>query len=118
MSAIFILIAGTLTTLFILDFLFFEQWQRPDELAHLPCESSIELHFLLNDDEDRGGLPADDTCDIFVIWNPDDIDGCRLSVSPVRDDMNEFAGETAAAAKLIVVIGSFLSIDVVLTSCW
>lgn len=116
MSAIFILIAGTLTTLFILDFLFFEQWQRPEEFAHLVCESSMELHFLLNEDDDRGGRPADDTCDMFVIWNPDDIDGCKLSVSPVKDDMKEFAGETAAAAKLIVVIGSFLSIDEVLSN--
>lgn len=76
------------------------------------AKSSTELHFLFNDD-DSGGLPADDTPDMFVSWNADDIDGWKLSVSPVSDDLNEFADDIAgvAAAKLIVVVPveSFLS---------
>ncbi|GER29960.1 nuclear factor Y [Striga asiatica] len=84
------------------------QWQRDDPPPQLPPASSVELHFLLNDDVDSGGRPADDACDRFVIWNPDDvIDGCRLSVPPaVRDDTNEAAGD----AKLMVVDVSLRSI--------
>lgn len=86
--------------------LFLGQWQRSaeDPPPHLVFVSSIELHFLLNDDVDSGGRPAE-------IWNPDDIEGWRLSVSPVNDEINELAGE----AKLIVVDDSFLSIDPFLT---
>jgi hypothetical protein len=108
------LIAGTLTTFFILDFRFLWQWQRPDEPEHLTAESSMELHFRLKEEEERGGRPAEDW-ERFVIWKPEDMDCCMLSVSPVREDMNEFAGEAALVpdAKLMVVAGSFLSIELV-----
>ena len=62
MSANFMLIAGTLTTLFILNFLLLEQWQRPEDSLHLPEPPfSDEVHFLLNEEEDKGGFPAEET---------------------------------------------------------
>lgn len=93
-------------------YLFLGQWQRSaeDPPPHLVLPSSIELHFLLNDDVDSGGRPAEDTWE-RLIWNPEDIEGWRLSVSPVNDEIKELAGE----AKLIVVDDSFLSIDPFLT---
>lgn len=127
MSAIFMLTAGTRTTLFTLDFLFLEQWHRPEEPPHLFAKSSTELHFLFNEDEDNGGLPADDTWDIFVSWNADDIEGWKLSVSPVNDDLNELpvdiAGVTTVAAAKLIVVGptdSFLSLTdpVFITYVW
>jgi hypothetical protein len=39
--------------------LFLEQWQRPEEEPHLRAASSMELHFLLREEEDKGGLPAE-----------------------------------------------------------
>ena len=44
-----------------MTYLFFEQWQRPEELPHLPEPKFSELHFLFNEDEESGGFPADDT---------------------------------------------------------
>lgn len=110
------LIAGILTTRLTLDFLFLGQWQRPEAkppaLEHLTAASSIELDLRLSEDAESGGLPADETWDRFVIWKPDERDdGCKLSVSPVRDEMKEPAGDGGAfAAKLMVVNGSFRSI--------
>ena len=90
--------------------LFLEQWHRPKDDPHLAPASSIELHFLFNEDEERGGRPADETCDRFEIWNPDDKDGWTLSVSPVNDDTKELGAETEwEVVKLIVVIDSFFS---------
>lgn len=110
-SAIFILIAGTLITLFTLDFLFFEQWHRSEDEPHLIAASSTELHFLLYDDDERGGFPED--CDRLVSCNPDESEGwIVLSVSPVRVDMNELAAEIDGdGEKLIVVPDSFLSTE-------
>lgn len=100
------------------EYLFLGQWQRlPDEAPpHLAPESSMELHLRLNDDVEAVGRPPEETCwERWVIWNPDvDIDGCRLSVSPVNDDMNEVAGEE----KLIVVDVSFRSSEPFRISCW
>lgn len=114
-SDIFMLIAGILTTLLTLDFLFFGQWQRPEAdppaLPHFKDESSIELHFRLNDDVDSGGRPADETWERLVIWKPEESEGCKLSVSPVRDEMKEPGEDVAgeAAEKLMVVGNSFRS---------
>nr|GMD53904.1 hypothetical protein Iba_chr11cCG7060 [Ipomoea batatas] len=60
-SAIFMLIAGTLVTVFCLNFLYQEQWHRPEEPPlHLPERLfSEELHFLFNEDEERGGFPPE-----------------------------------------------------------
>lgn len=63
-SAIFILIAGTLITLFTFNFLFLEQWHRPEDEPHRNAASSTELHFRLYDDDERGGFPED--CDRLV----------------------------------------------------
>ena len=51
------------------------------------AESSIELHFLFSEEVESGGFPAEETWDMWVNWNPDDIDGCKLSVSPVSDEI-------------------------------
>nr|GLL48239.1 cytochrome P450 94A2-like [Ipomoea trifida] len=108
-SAIFMLIAGILTTLLTLDFLI-KMKLDVNALLHFRDESSIELHFRLNDDVDRGGRPADETWERLVIWKPEESEGCKLSVSPVSDEMNE-PGEDVAweAEKLMVVDDSFRS---------
>lgn len=66
MSAIFELTAGTLTTLFNLDFLFFEQWHLPEDDPHFRAASSMELHFLFSE-YDKGGLSADETCERWCV---------------------------------------------------
>lgn len=72
----------------------------------------MELHFLFSEEDERGGFPAEETWDMWVNWNPDDRDGCKLSVSPVNDEIYEFAAEIGGeAAKLMVVVASFLSTD-------
>lgn len=77
----------------------------------------MELHFLLREEDERGGFPADETWDMWVNWNPDERDGCKLSVSPVNDEIYELAAETGGdAAKLMVVVESFLSMDPFLRS--
>lgn len=132
-SAIFMLIAGILITFFTLDFLllviqlklkttiwrkkptsrkfktnlFLEQWHREEEdEPHLSAAaSSTEWHLLLNDEEGRGGLPADDA-DMFVNRNPDDIECCRVVFSP-SPDINEFEPEIVGEAEkvwLVVVV--------------
>jgi hypothetical protein len=48
-------------------YLFLEQRQRPEE-AHLPEESEFsELHFLFKEEVDKGGFPAEETRETFVI---------------------------------------------------
>lgn len=53
----------------IIIYLFLEQWQRPPEEAlHLPEMPLSEVHFLLKDEEeDKGGFPAEETCDILLV---------------------------------------------------
>ena len=87
-------------------YLFLEQWQRPEEPLHLPEPKFSELHFLFKE-EDKGGFPAEETWERLVIWNADEEDGCLLSVSPVKDDINEFPAEEYE--KLMVADESFLS---------
>lgn len=66
------------------------QWQRPEELApHFPEPKVSELHFLLNEEDESGGFPAEETWDILVIWKTEDDIGCLLSESPVNDDIND-----------------------------
>lgn len=70
----------------------------------------MELHFLLREAEDRGGFPADETCEGWANWNPEDMDRCTLSVSPVKEDMKEVAAEIEGEfEKLIEGWISFLS---------
>lgn len=62
-SAIFELIAGTLTTFFILFFRRFEQWHllllEPDILLETLSEWSCSWHLFLNGVDESGGFPAE-----------------------------------------------------------
>lgn len=87
MSDIFKLVVGTLIVLFCLSFLFFEQWHRPEEPLHLPEKLFSErLQLLFKQDDDRGGLPAEDPRERVVIGKAEEDEACLLSASPVNDD--------------------------------
>lgn len=49
--------------------LFLEQWHRPEEEAapHLPDPKLSELHFLLREEVERGGFPAEETWERLII---------------------------------------------------
>ena len=85
------------------------QWQRPEAEAHLPEPMLSEVHdFLFKEDEDRGGFPAEETWDKFVIWKADDVDCCcLLSVSPVNEDMYELLLLLLPEYEKLMVVDEF-----------
>lgn len=65
---------------------------------------SEELHFLFNEDEERGGFPPEEARDRLVIWKAEEEDACLLSVSPVNDDiLKELARETSGEYEKLIV---------------
>ncbi|WVZ26033.1 hypothetical protein V8G54_004577 [Vigna mungo] len=74
---------------------------RLEELPHFPEGKFSELHFLLKEEEEeRGGFPADETWERVVMWKEpgaggggEEEEGCFVWASAVREEMKEVAGE-------------------------
>lgn len=85
--------------IFMMPYLFLEQWQRP-EAADLPETSSeCPWHFFLYEDE-SGGFPAETAGAGGAIRSEDACFPFETLPSPVTDDRNEFPDDIGEIVKL------------------